>query len=276
MATVDVERYQDDYVYYQDNKDKEAIDYTDLAILEDDFGEDWCLTNVEKKKELRRQWIGTTDYARIGTVVGRELMTEGQCSGPGRNSTWSLSEVQDGDLDLEWSRLMRRQVGDWHSDFLVLIEEVMIVGSKSYFNDMMNSFLDFMDPFLQEYGFYQKVEKVNKMVGWRAVCFLLFLVAYGVGLTLSQVRTCRRLASRRTMTTGHLSYYKQRRWNGRLRGRFEKKLQLRGLIFMTLWLNTYAMDQEQMARMLDQVMNLANAATTAARASSSVMEKMEN
>ena len=150
------------------------------------------------------------------------------------------------------------------------------MGSKSYFKDMKNSFLDFMDPFLQEYGFYQKVEKVNKMIGWRAMCFLLFLVAYGVGLTLSQMRTCRRLASRRTMTTGHLSYYKQRRWNGRLRGRFEKKLQLRGLIFMTLWLNTYAMDQEQMARMLDQVMNLANAATTAARASSSVMEKMEN
>ena len=78
------------------------------------------------------------------------------------------------------------------------------------------------------------------------------------------------------MVKGHLGYYKKKKWNGGLRGRFEHKLQLRGLIFMTLWRNTYAMDQDQMNRILSQVMTLAGAATTAARASSSVMEKMQN
>ena len=83
MMTVDVQRYQDDYVYYQENK--ETIDYTDLVTLEDNFGEDWLLTSFEEKKELRRQWIGATDYARIGTVDDRELMTEGQCGEPDSN-----------------------------------------------------------------------------------------------------------------------------------------------------------------------------------------------
>ena len=280
IVTVDVELYQGNDVYYQENKEK-MIAYTDLVTLED-LGEDWHVTNLDveqvmkDEEELKKQWIGTTECARIGPVVGRELMTEGQCSQPGRNSTWNFSKVQDWDLDVELSRLACRPVGDRCSDFLILIGEVMVVSLKSYFTDVKNSFLDFVNPFLQEYGFYQIWKKVNEMIGWRAMCFLLFLVAYGVGLTVSQMRKCRRLASRRTLTTGHLGCYRQRRWNGRLRGCFEKKLQLRGLVFMTLWLNTLAMDQEQMNRLLAQVMTLADAATNAARTSSSVMERMEN
>lgn len=44
---------------------------------------------------------------------------------------------------------------------------------------------------------------------------------------------------------------------------------------MTLWLNAYAMDQDQMNRILSQMMTLADAATIAARASSSATEKMD-
>ena len=76
------------------------------------------------------------------------------------------------------------------------------------------------------------------------------------------------------MVKDHLGYYKKK-WNGRLRGRFESKLQLRGLLFMTLWCNTYY-GMDQMNRILSQMMTLADAATTAARTSSSVMEKTEN
>lgn len=154
--------------------------------------------------------------------------------------------------------------------------EMQVVGFESYYIDSKNLFLDFMSQILPEYDLYQVLNKVRYKIGWRALYILAFMVGVGADLMVSRMHMGKQLHSRREVMKGHLGYYKKKKWNGRLRGRFETKLQLRGLLFMTLWCNTYGMDQEQLNRILSQVMTLADAATTAARASSSVMEKMEN
>lgn len=81
---------------------------------------------------------------------------------------------------------------------------------KSYYNDMENAFLDFVNQSLHDCDTYKMWEQVNAMVGSRTLCFLIFLVVYGVDLMMSQMRRCRKLGSRRTLIAGHLGYYKQR------------------------------------------------------------------
>ena len=161
-------------------------------------------------------------------------MTKGHCDGPDMDLASNLSGVGDWLPDSSGGRCEHRQVRDRRSHFTTS-DAAMAVGFRSYYID-----------FFQDYDLHQVLDRLDETIGLRALCFLAFLVGCGAEWTMSRMRRRRPLRERRAMAKGHLGYYQKRRWNGGLRGRFEHKLQLRGLIFMTLWRNTYAMDQEQM------------------------------
>ena len=71
---------------------------------------------------------------------------------------------------------------------------------------------------------------------------------------------------RRRLERGHLSY-KRRRWNGNLRRRFQHRLRLRGLVFLSCWFGANTMDAAQAAQMMNPMMQMTEAATIAAKVS---------
>ena len=74
---------------------------------------------------------------------------------------------------------------------------------------------------------------------------------------------------------GHLALRRNRKWNGTLRKRFAFRLQLKTMLLVSLWTSANAMEAEQAKQMFVKTMQMTEAATMAARASSAVMEKME-
>ena len=166
-----------------------------------------------------------------------------------------MREVEDGDLDLGF------QVGRSLQDV----------------EFGLNCSLDF-------------VEAINcdGMVFGNLVMFLLFdpcrLMLCGVALLLlclgaSALKIQEKNEKPRKefrLHTGHLSFRRNRRWNGKLRERFQCRLQIKAVIFLSLWSSSSAMDADQTRQVLARMMQMTEAATHAAQGSSAMMERFEN
>ena len=86
-------------------------------------------------------------------------------------------------------------------------------------------------------------------------------------------RMLRKCECKKRAGKGHLS--RTRRWNGGLKHRFEMKLKLKTLIFLSLLTSSHAMDGEQVQRMFNHMMQLTEATMTAARSSAMVAERLD-
>ena len=116
------------------------------------------------------------------------------------------------------------------------------------------------------------LQVVMEDVGWEVYLNLnLFLLLGAEMLRRSQTKT-RTLVKRHHEPKGHLS--RNRMWQRGLRQRFEFRMKLRGLIFLSLWTSGQAMDGEQVQRMFNHLLQMTEATMTAARSSALVAEKL--
>lgn len=106
------------------------------------------------------------------------------------------------------------------------------------------------------------------------LCLSVLFVLVGVSLWTILRRQVTQCKCRRRPEMCHLSLRK-RRWNGRLKQRFEFRLRLKGLLFLGCWTTAQSMDAGQAAQMMNQTIQMTEATTSAAKASASVLEKME-
>ena len=105
-------------------------------------------------------------------------------------------------------------------------------------------------------------------------CLSLVMVLLSMGvrtLMIQEVKT----KKMKVLSQGHLSCRRNRRWNGKLRERFQCRLQIKAVIFLSLWSSGNAMGAEQTRQVLARMMQTTEAATQAAQASSAMMERFE-
>ena len=70
-------------------------------------------------------------------------------------------------------------------------------------------------------------------------------------------------------------FRRSRRWNGNLRAQWMEKLNLRGVIFISLLCAGHAMDAQQASQILNQMADLASSATRAATASTAALDAFQ-
>ena len=227
-------------------------------------------------------WIGATCEDGL-TWMGAMLLDEPGSHDLGEwvepKSNYSLAEVKDWNLDLNTcprfviadGSPIWREVGDRCPDLRVY-DGRSLQDVEYSLNLSMN--LD------------EDVDFPRTGVGSYVVSFLLepyvwmlcgvvqvLLCLRARALTIQETNKEKKKEFRLHM--GHLSFARKRRWNGSLRSRFESRVQMKSFVFLMLWASSNAMDAEQTRQVLTRMMQMSEAATLAAQASSALMEKWE-
>ena len=278
-----------------ETKEKEA------AVVE----EDWCLEPLKAFFLSRKvkTWIGTTagyeevNLYRMGTGFYDLEELYYQNNGSQLVGMRSSTQIWDWNLDLKKSgrtsedvlvaadELANRQVEDWTLDFL----EKITYGSDfmSDLNEVVNSMNGKFNytscvasALLWNHVSKDLVEYViptvyEELTGERRLWWILVvscLIGVLIWMILGPMK--KRCRCRPHREKGHLSY-KRRKWDGSLRKRFECRLRLRGVLFLSCWLGANTMDAGQAAQMMNQMMQMTEAATNAARVSALALEKMD-
>ena len=296
-----VER-QDDipFVQVNDTIDYEQVQTEQVATKEERLTvpEDWTLG---LSFGAAMKWIGTTRFEKlkdgwIGTSLAcLEEPTNINASNedgwqvfPEKIEDWTL-DAGNGQLTLDdqvrsgielwqlvwdWSpELEKEEYYGWNFN-LTIIEALDFV--KGTFTPAMPLIFliiwSHLQVFIEDFDMTEILEdvKYQKVGLWLSGA----LVLLGVGLWTILRKRMTQCKCRRRPDMGHLSLRK-RRWNGRLRQRFECRLRLKGLLFLGCWTAAQAMEAEQAAQMMNQMLQMTEAATKAARVSASVLEKME-
>ena len=294
-----------DIVNEQDYFDPEEDFKVDLVKeeREAEWMEDWPLCRGKASALMEEEvWIGRTscDVEENSHWIGPSCLEVKKPYYQNRSWTmWTtvLAQVEDWCLDLRGSQkrmnnqsqgfesLVGQEVEDWSLDYMkdhdqglnYMMDENEVV---QIMNGDLNYTAGLVSMLLWNYVPNDLVEKVKKMfyeelmgekMPWgilvtSCVCGALIWTAMG---PMRKKCLCRRRLDR-----GHLSY-KRRKWKGNLQKRFQHRLRLRGMVFLSCLIGAQSMDAAQAAQMMNQMMQMTEAATNAARVSALALEKME-
>ena len=219
------------------------------------------------------RWIGTTGMSAVeGPLTAGQLKAEPMDGG-------ETSKVEDWRSDfLCFEDFNTKTVQDWGLDhtnescegFMRHKSTGMVT---SYFLRNVKVAENFIGALVFDLERHSTILQVMmENFGWEVYMFLsLFLVLGAEMMRRSQQRS-RTLVRRHPEPRGHLS--KARRWNGGLRHRFEFRMKMRSLIFLSLWTSGQAMDGEQAQRMFNHLLQMTEATMNAAQSSALVAEKL--
>eukprot|EP00913_Durusdinium_trenchii_P016912 g15900.t1 len=258
-------------------------------------GKDWRLLSMwpglhfqlknglTESTESGLRWMGTTyeeSLAWIGTMLGEEPGIG--CLGGERRDQGSCNLTTAEDWNLEPCDCLCPVAEDWYLSWQEVEDwslDLEYHGGRSL-QDVEYNWNYSMD-------FVEAVD-YDGMVFGSLVALLLFdpyrLMFCGVTLLLLCVRANalqiqeenERMKRESKLRLGHLSCRRNRKWNGKLRERFQCRMQIKAVIFLSLWSSGNAMDADQTRQILARMMQMTEAATHAAQASSAMMERFEN
>ena len=276
----------DDILYEQEHQDDIFYKVYDFEKEENEVTKDfqvWPKAVIFGFGELeeRERWIGTTKTFDSSSTTWFET---------GR-MTWQWSHDHNA---TEINDKMAK-VGDWNPDH----DEVLEVSWDWYLASLevldwyldLNEFyghgVNFMEKFVNgtnyELIFDIAPTYVLVTMEWVASLYIFEFIDYTimkmVFVLLAAMAGALMIQSKMKKEPknmkGHLGLRRNRKWNGTLRKRFAFRLQLKTMLLVSLWTSANAMEAEQAKQMFVKMMQMTEAATMAARASSAVMEKME-
>ena len=303
MMTSPSVEHMDDIDYKQETESFEhTVMETEKVVTADygpDWSEDWALGDgiwfgmrwigTTMRDEWHRSWMGTSLV-----TVKKPINEEPDQMNASKHEDWQVcpAAVEDWPLDFEEVQLWNGPEGverwwtarDWNPDYLMeenygwdfnlTDEEALEVVNGGFTMEMplvLMPMVNYVQVFIEDIAMTEMMESIEYQKVGLCLSLLVLLGAVLWTILRSRVAQCR---CRKRQEVGRLSLRKKR-WNGKLNERFEFRLRLKGLLLLGCWTTAQSMDAGQAAQIMNQMMQLTEAATTAARASASALEKME-